>query len=652
MKNTGMALSEDNHVLEEENKNPITQDNSLKKEKKTRFFQQNDKNRHLTKEEKRQKKLERQLAKDKQKHAGKDKGKIVSIKRKSKKKKRILVCIFILIVVIGASGGVYYYIQGKSKVESVSYQSVKAQKGNLTLDLSESGTTAFDTTDQKPSFNATAVDMVVEEVYVSSGNTVKTGDKLLKLTDESYKKAVAYYEEKVTAATKALNTAKLNYNTGKLEAAYEKQTTQSAASTASDEYNTKVAALDQAVTLAQAQYDGTQQEITAYQTALSNNTYYTENDIAKKTQDVTDVKTAADNAQTTYNNAKAAYDSAVSAFSTSVTALSATSSSAANDISSLQSSYANVSSLSSQLQADQDALTKANQDLTKKQDTLDSATKAYNKSVSDANTQIDTLTKKLPDLQTALTDAKNSAVTQKATLQNDYDTNVTKGKYASSTYDSTVNTLADAISTAQATLNTLKTEQSALLAMSNGVISASSDGTIAAVNYKKGDTLTASKAFVSYYNKNTVKVSVEVPQADISKIAVGNSVGISVSGNRMGNLSGTVSSIATSATSGASKSNVTYSVVVSLDNSDGSLSSGSTAYATFSFGKLSDVLYVPINAISDTSGTSANVKQYDSKGNVVSIPVTIGDETDQYVVITKGLNEGDTCLIEAGGKSK
>ena len=56
---------------------------------------------------------------------------------------------------------------------------------------------------------------------------------------------------------------------------------------------------------------------------------------------------------------------------------------------------------------------------------------------------------------------------------------------------------------------------------------------------------------------------------------------VMIAGNRDGAVTGTVSSIASSATTGGSVSNVTYAVIISIDNSDGRLGSGSSATVTF-----------------------------------------------------------------------
>ena len=77
----------------------------------------------------------------------------------------------------------------------------------------------------------------------------------------------------------------------------------------------------------------------------------------------------------------------------------------------------------------------------------------------------------------------------------------------------------------------------------------------------------------------------EVEQENIAKIAVGDEVSVSISGNRRGNVTGTVASVASSATTGRSVSDVTYAVVISVDNSENALSAGSSATVIFEYGE-------------------------------------------------------------------
>lgn len=212
---------------------------------------------------------------------------------------------------------------------------------------------------------------------------------------------------------------------------------------------------------------------------------------------------------------------------------------------------------------------------------FDSAVEIYNKNVEETNTKITELTDSLDDLKSDYEQAERDATTQKAELQNEYDTAVVEGKYAGSTYESTVSELESAVESAQDTLDTLKEEQTALLALENGVVTADEDGTIAAVPYEAEDTLQSGTAFALYCDTQTIMISVEVPQENIAQVGVGDEVSVMIAGKRDGAVTGTVSSIASSATTGGSVSNVTYAVIISIDNSDGRLGSGSSATVIF-----------------------------------------------------------------------
>ena len=212
---------------------------------------------------------------------------------------------------------------------------------------------------------------------------------------------------------------------------------------------------------------------------------------------------------------------------------------------------------------------------------FDSAVETYNKNVEETNTEITELTDSLDDLKSDYEQAGGDATVPKAELQNEYDTAVVEGKYAGSTYESTVSELESAVESAQDTLDTLKEEQTALLALENGVVTADEDGTIAAVPYEAEDTLQSGTAFALYCDTQTIMISVEVPQENIAQVGVGDEVSVMIAGNRDGAVTGTVSSIASSATTGGSVSNVTYAVIISIDNSDGRLGSGSSATVTF-----------------------------------------------------------------------
>lgn len=398
--------------------------------------------------------------------------------------------------------------------------------------FSEEGTTQIGTVSQMPEFTVNAVTMTVEEVYASSGDTVSIGDALFKLTDESMEAAKSYYEDAISDAENTLKTAEANLASGKLSAESTKQDADLTAQTAADSYQAQVDALDAAVEEKKEAYDEAVEQISEYQTKIDNNDYYVECAIDEKKAAVDAATTALAQAQDTLTQAQQSADAAQST-------------------------------------------------LEQAQKEFDSAVETYNKNVEETNTKITELTDSLDDLKSDYEQAERDATTQKAELQNEYDTAVVEGKYAGSTYESTVSELESAVESAQDTLDTLKEEQTALLALENGVVTADEDGTIAAVPYEAEDTLQSGTAFALYCDTQTIMISVEVPQENIAQVGVGDEVSVMIAGNRDGAVTGTVSSIASSATTGGSVSNVTYAVIISIDNSDGRLGSGSSATVTF-----------------------------------------------------------------------
>lgn len=450
--------------------------------------------------------------------------------------KRMASVIASIAAVCVMTGGIGYQAavsgaQTDSTESSVKDQNTDQQE-STDGSFSEEGTTQIGTVSQMPEFTVNAVTMTVEEVYASSGDTVSIGDALFKLTDESMEAAKSYYEDAISDAENTLKTAEANLASGKLSAESTKQDADLTAQTAADSYQAQVDALDAAVEEKKEAYDEAVEQISEYQTKIDNNDYYVECAIDEKKAAVDAATTALAQAQDTLTQAQQSADAAQST-------------------------------------------------LEQAQKEFDSAVETYNKNVEETNTEITELTDSLDDLKSDYEQAERDATTQKAELQNEYDTAVVEGKYAGSTYESTVSELESAVESAQDTLDTLKGEQTALLALENGVVTADEDGTIAAVPYEAEDTLQSGTAFALYCDTQTIMISVEVPQENIAQVGVGDEVSVMIAGNRDGAVTGTVSSIASSATTGGSVSNVTYAVIISIDNSDGRLGSGSSATVTF-----------------------------------------------------------------------
>ena len=487
---------------------------------------------------------------------------------------------------------------------------------------------------------------------------LKTGDALYKISEESLKEAKAYYEEAVADAAKAADTAESAYEAGKAKAEYTKSETETTAGLAKENYDADNSSLEQKVTQAEAELNEAKSAISMYQTNLDQNTYYTDAGVTEKQESYQAAQKVTKQAQTAYTDAKSAYEQAYAAVSGKIQDLqTAVSSSAESDTTTQM--VTELSALNQTLAEKKSAVTEAESNYQSAVEAEEKAKEAYNrantsyeKAVSDATARKESLEKSLSSLEQAYTDAVNAAATGKIDNQNTYDTAVLEGEYADVTYKDTVSTLKTAYDEAADTLAGLKEEQSALLALDKGTITAEYDGTIASVSYDAGDILNSDLSLVSYSDTDKLSVAVEVAQEDIAKIAVGDTVSIRTMSGRpdSNNIEGTITSIAAEATSGGSMSNVTYTVTVTFDNSDGELTANTSAYVTFTYGELSDVDYIQTDALDNINEDSATVKTYDENQAVIETKVTIAESTDRYTVITDGITADTVCLIEAGGK--
>ncbi len=156
--------------------------------------------------------------------------------------------------------------------------------------------------------------------------------------------------------------------------------------------------------------------------------------------------------------------------------------------------------------------------------TFQKAVEEYNTKVTEANEKIAELTDELEKLSDACDEAERNETTAQPALLQQYEEAVLEGKYADTEYEASLENLQSAVDEAQDTLDELKEQQSALLAIEDGVVCADRDGTLASVTYEAGDTLIKNTAFASYYDLDTILISVEVSQNNIAKLAVGDTV--------------------------------------------------------------------------------------------------------------------------------
>lgn len=511
-----------------------------------------------------------------------------------KKKVRCVIAGTMAVCVLLGGGTIYHVIAAKNKMPDTAADlatDTTEQGDTASGSFSEEGTTQIGTVSQIPEFSVNAVTMTVEEVYHAAGDTVTAGDALLKISDDSMQEAAAYYESAVAEAKRTLELAQADLASGDLDAQTTKQETTLDAQTAAESYQAAVDEIDVEVAEKKEAYDEAVESAQQYQEDLDNGTYYTSNGLSEKKDAQTQAETELQTAQSNLETAQKEADAAALAVGSSMTELKSKIEDGADSatlgalVDNMILAYQDQQKTASALTEAQKAADTAQSNVEQASKAFETAVESYNKDTGEANEKITELTGQAEKLLAQYEEAERNSIVEKVQLKNEYDTAKLEGSYADGTYQSSVLSLEQAVEEAQSNYDTLVAEQEALLAVTDGVITASQDGTLSYVTYMAGDTLKAETAVALYSDDSTITISVEVPQEQITEVSVGEEVAVQISGNRMGIKTGTVTEVASNATTGGSISNVTYAVEVAIDNTEGTLTAGSSAVVTFETGE-------------------------------------------------------------------
>lgn len=298
-------------------------------------------------------------------------------------------------------------------------------------------------------------------------------------------------------------------------------------------------------------------------------------------------------------------------------------------------------------------------------------------------------------LMTIKNDALDNAVSeaQRAVAAAQEDLNNAKAALAAapatdgdgSTAPSDANANANAVSTAQRNLASAQaTLEQATTKAAERTVKAPSSGNIVELNAKVGATVTGGmimgegdtsggKQCMQIADLSKMKVTVQVGEKDIAKIAVGQSANVTYPAFPDIVSQGTVmaiASVANSDSSSGSGGNVTFNVDILIEAPDSRLKPGMTAEVSVVTEKLDDVVMVPtmalmtedgehyyVNLATDSEGKKTRrvkvtvVTQNDNEAVVGKTQVKRddqGNEINPNVPVTK-LRDGDTLVMDTGG---
>jgi RND family efflux transporter MFP subunit len=174
------------------------------------------------------------------------------------------------------------------------------------------------------------------------------------------------------------------------------------------------------------------------------------------------------------------------------------------------------------------------------------------------------------------------------------------------------------------------------------------DGIVGRRNIEPGQSsVSLTMASIELVKIETVFVKISVPENEINKIGSGQKAGITVSaldGKRYEGIVTNVSPV-------AELMSRTYTVKISVNNTDRELKPGMVCDVQMGFETGTKLLLVPSKAVSkDIAGnTFVFVVSSDNK-TVKKQPITVGRYHDSGIVVIDGLTEGQTIVSEGGGK--
>ena len=193
---------------------------------------------------------------------------------------------------------------------------------------------------------------------------------------------------------------------------------------------------------------------------------------------------------------------------------------------------------------------------------------------------LEQLTDSLEEVQTQYEELQRMEKIYKLQIQYTYDTTKLAAQLAEITYEQELLEWENTLSEAKEEQETIEEQKAMLDAMTDGTICAQQNGIVASVSYDEGGVISSSVPVISYYDTDTVTVTLEIPQEEIAGIAVGQTVKVQM--DRFGTIEGTVSEKSVEPESGTSRTNVIYTVEVSIENETGRINSGTAATVTFS----------------------------------------------------------------------
>lgn len=501
----------------------------------------------------------------------------------------------------------------QNKSDSQGMQNIGNVMGMAGGQSGSESTTSTKSTTSSGSESVSDSDLVIGKVCITSGQNVKKGDTILKLTNKSVSNVRKLYKEAVSSARLSLKEAKIDRDSDKLTAEYEYKERLAAGKSAKTTYNATVQSLNSAVMAAQNNYNTAVSGIKTLPLKIK-----TLQKKIKKAGGSTSVYKSTSSNQST--DQKVGEGSGASS----------------NNMSGMGNDNKNMT---------QDSSTNTNTSSDSSSQGTSSKITIMQQQLATYKQQLSEYKANLTNLKSQLKAAKKAKKTGEVSAKKTYDAAMLQYSNAKTLYNVAMDGIDDDVKDAQETLKDAQKELKTFEKYAGtGVIKAECSGTVTSVGYEDGETLSTDTDIATYKNAEAVTISVSVAQDDISEVEVGDTVNINLTAYEDETFHGKVTSI--SSTTSSDTSTVSYPVVVTMTGDVSSVYAGMSADVTFVTKEIKDVLYISNKAVV-TEGTKSYVTKKNSDGSTTKTQVKTGFSDGHNVQIESGLSEGDTVLIES-----
>lgn len=542
------------------------------------------------------------------KHFFRKKEKKAEVAEVPKKKKKVwLIVLVIVAIVIVLIGSAVKNMTSQIETAANTVEVEPVEKRDLSDSVSLKGTIAGQSKTNVMSLAAAEI----TAVNVQVGDIVKEGDPLVTLDQKDIEKQIAEL--------------KTNINNANAIAANDAVQKQESLNQAKQDQATTLAKATDSVNKAQVSYDELVKKRDDCQTKLNNK----KNEVS-----------SAENAQ---NNAKKEVEAAQSAVYAAQDALSSYQSSSQNTSQPTPGGTAS-STVDTKLAELQQNVENANRNYSAKQSAYSEAASKYTSVKAEADSlqaELDAYPDQLKSAEEAVNTAKSS-----------YSDAETSTNRSVSTAQNTVDMQKYQTSTTRDLKDQLEQLQKQL---ADCTLSAPIGGVVTAVNVSVGDKNTAGTTMITIEDTSSLKVIVNVEEADILKIQEGMPATVSTDATGDEEIKGTVTRVvrvknqSTNTNGTDTNTSSGYSAEITIDNTE--LLVGMSAKAKIVIKDRGTQLAVPYDLIrQDDNGDSyVLVAEANEDGTATAVRknIKVGEEVDYYTEVTGGdLKEGDQLIYD------